>query len=56
MLVCVPSATPVCGAGCSISNGQTAANQYCTSVGTSLMTGYNTCVDAGGGLRICAMQ
>jgi hypothetical protein len=56
MLTCVPGAKPVCAAGCSVASGETAANQYCTQVGTSTGTGFNTCSDVGGGLHICTKQ
>jgi len=55
-LVCVPSGTPACGWSCASQfqgGGQGPANTYCTGVGTQLGTGFDTCQDVGGGLRIC---
>lgn len=57
MLVCVPGNTPTCAAGCSTSNGQQAADEYCSQVGSNLGTGFNRCVSAGGNnLFICMRQ
>jgi hypothetical protein len=53
MLVCVPSGTPTCGAGCSIASGQPAANAYCTGVGNQTGTGYDTCTNVSGSLYVC---
>ncbi len=53
MLVCVPGGTPVCGAGCSIANGQPAANTYCATVGSAVGQPFDTCTNLGGSLYVC---
>jgi hypothetical protein len=56
-LVCVPASTPVCGWSCAAQftqAGQSMANAYCTGVASQIPgTGFDTCQDVGGGLRIC---
>jgi hypothetical protein len=53
MLVCVPGGTPTCAAGCSLANGQNAANTYCTNVGTMTGNNFDTCGNVMGDLNIC---
>ena len=55
-LVCVPGMTPTCAADCSaaFANGQSAADAYCTQVGTATGAGFTQCVNPGGSLRICS--
>jgi hypothetical protein len=54
-IVCVPAATPMCAADCSaaFANGQSAADGYCTQVGTQTGAGFTQCVNPGGSLHIC---
>jgi hypothetical protein len=59
MLVCVPGSTALCGAGCTIGTAvgaQATANGYCTQVGSSLGTGYNTCTALSANLHVCTSQ
>jgi hypothetical protein len=53
MLVCVPGGTPTCAAGCSLANGQMAANTYCTNVGNMTGNNYDTCGNVMGDLYVC---